>query len=152
MDVSSYELAKRAIAGQTAVHSIGPISDRVVENAELLLGVRFPPSYKQFLREFGCLGLIGEEIYGIVNENLATGPVPNGIWLTLDQRAKFSLPKQFVIIQSTGFGGWYAIDTSKENHIGECPVVLVDVFQQAIETVALDFGEHLLNCAKQAME
>jgi hypothetical protein len=124
MEAKKYEAARRLVEGCKGADYAGPFPEELVVRAEDVLGVRFPPSYRRFLQDFGCLSVSSEEIYGIVDEDLLRGPVPNGIWATLDERKKFGLEKQFVILGSTGSGGWYALDTSRADTNGECPVDL----------------------------
>jgi hypothetical protein len=151
MSIEHYYQAKHLIAGRGGVEFSGPFSDALVDRAEEVLGVRLPPSYRLFLQEYGCIGVLSEEIYGIVDEDLQRGPVPNGIWLTLDER-KAGLDRRFVVLQSSGFGGWYALDTSRRDSDGECPVVLLAVSLDNAEDVAHDFGEFFLQRVGRAIE
>src|SRR5438093_9524123 len=90
---------------------VGKRSTEMVADAESALGVRFPPTYRKFPTELGAGDIAGEEFYGVTTNTLASSSVPNGIWLTLEER-KGGLPSPLVIVYATGDGTWFALDTS----------------------------------------
>lgn len=145
MPVSDYERAKALIKENGGGGFIGPRSDEWISEAERLLGFWFPPTYRQFLRELGCGNFYSEYFYGIIDADLLRGPVPNAVWLTLDERRSTELAPSFIIIQSTGDGGWYAIDTAQRNVDGESPVLFLDTNGRPQEVVAPDFGLFFLD-------
>lgn len=145
MSMIDYEHAKALIRKNGGGDFIGWRPDEWVVKAEQLLGISFPSTYRRFLREFGCGGLRSEYFYGIVDADLLRGPVPNGIWLTLDERKVAGLSPSMVIVQSGGDGSWYAIDTAQRNTESESPVLLLDVNCRPFETVAEDFGRFFLD-------
>ena len=116
----------------------------LVERAEAALGVRFPPSYRAFVRELGAGDVAGEEFYGITSDEFVDSSIPNGIWLTLREREDSGLPEHLVIVYEDGEGDYYAVDTSKEGSEGENPVVLwipgASQPDDDLEQVADDFG------------
>lgn len=144
MSIIDYELAKRIIAKEGGGEFIGPRSEGWIVEAERILNIDFPQTYRRFLLELGCGGFRGEEFYGIVDADLLRGPVPNGIWLTLDERRMSGLPSFMVIIQSGGDGGWRAIDISRNSSDYESPVVRLDVNCRPREDLAEDFGRFFL--------
>jgi hypothetical protein len=123
----------------------GPIPEELVERAEELLGVRFPPSYRHFLHELGCGDIGGAEFYGICSDDLLKGPIPNGIWLTLDERTTSGLGNDMVIVGADGTGGYYALDLARADADAEAPVVLWQpgAPSRACPVVARDFGMFL---------
>jgi hypothetical protein len=120
----------------------GPIPQELIDRAAELLGVRFPRTYRHFLHELGCGDIGGAEFYGIGSDNLLTGPIPNGIWLTLDERETSRLSHQMVIVGADGTGGYYALDLTRADADGEAPVVLwqAGAPPHACPVVARDFG------------
>jgi antitoxin YobK len=96
----------------------------LVERAEAALGVRFPPSYRAFVRELGVGHIAGEEFYGITGDEFVDSSIPNGIWLTLREREDSGLPEHLVIVYEDGEGDYYALDTSEGGNDGENAVVL----------------------------
>ena len=129
-------------------HFIGPRDAGLISQAETVLGLQFPPTYRCFLRRFGCGSIAGLEIYGIVDENFTDSSVPDGVWLTLTEREHSQLPTPLVLITDTGDGGYFAIDTSRTNGSGENPIVVwfpgLSKSLESAETIAEDFGEFLL--------
>lgn len=101
----------------------GPKSDELIALAESRLGLKFPPTYRTFLQQLGCGDIAGFEVYGLVGPNFESGSIPNGIWLTLNERNSSSLPSSLVLVAETGDGAFYAIDTGTSNSEGENPVV-----------------------------
>jgi hypothetical protein len=47
---------------------------------------------------------------GWPTENVDTSSVPDAIWLTLDERRGFGLPRHLVIVADTGMGGFYVCE------------------------------------------
>lgn len=132
----------------------GEKEESLISQAEHILGIKFPPTYRTFLKRYGYGGLEGQQIYGVIDENFYKPGVPNGVWLVLDEREKFGLPENFIIFESTGDGYWYALDSSKPNTEGEYPVVIYGFGEDGKqhEKVNEDFGEFLLEQVTQALE
>ena len=116
----------------------------LISKAEVALGSSFPPSYKAFLKHFGCGDIGGFEVYGVVSDNFAASGIPDAVWLTLKQRAEVNLPVELVVVSEDGQGGFFALDTSQRRSDGECCVVVWNPFQRAKTTFSKDFGTFLL--------
>lgn len=140
MGMAEMEQAVAAIVRTDAGDFVGPRPPSLVASGERVLGVRFPPTYRRFLLEFGA-GDVGDlEVYGIIDEPVDEGPVPNGVWLTLRTR-QHGLPEDLVIVSDTGYGEAYVLDTATVDEGGENPVVIWDVgYERPYEVVAPDFG------------
>src|SRR5687767_13664650 len=95
--------------------------DTLIEAAEQRLGLRFPPTYREFLRKLGAGNFGASEFYGIIDENFNHSSVPNGIWYTLTERDEVELPKNLIVIGDTGDGGLYCLEVSDEK---EAPVIV----------------------------
>ena len=122
----------------------GAKSEELVRAAEVALGLALPRTYREFVRRLGCGDIEGEEFYGVVKDDFENSSVPDGIWLTLNERKTAKLPDSMVIVADNGVGGWYAIDTSKKNADGDSPVVEWLPNNQPSHVVASDFGAFLL--------
>jgi len=135
--VKGFEVEAELIVGGTALICL-------VVAAETALGVSFPPTYRWFIEELGAGSVGGRELYGAIDENFVDSSIPDGIWLTLDERERFRFPKHLVIVGDTGMGEHYVLDTSRPDPDGECPVAVwvTGQSQEAdeIEVVAPDFG------------
>ncbi len=119
----------------------GKKTDLLIKKAEKALNVEFPPTYKRFLKDFGCGDIRGEEFYGLINGEFDDSTLPNGIWLTLRERDEMGLPNEYVIIYATGDGNYCALDTANIDDAGECPVVSLSANGARVEVVAEDFGK-----------
>lgn len=133
----------------------GPKSDQLIQKAEEALGLKFPPTYRLFLKDFGCAGISRFEIYGLTKnsrEDFEEGTAPNGIWLTLDER-KTGAPHHFIVIGSTGYGPLYVLDASHPNDEGEYPVMLwmPGLPEAPTEKINTDFGEFLLEQVQEEL-
>jgi antitoxin YobK len=152
MSMVEYEHAKTLIGANAGADFVGGREENLVVAAEIVLSVKFSPTYRRFLREFGCGYFLSEEFYGIVDADLFAGPVPNGIWVTITQRQAMQLEPSLVIVQSGGDGTWCAIDTARRNDEGESPVVRLNIDCRPFEQVAEDFGRFLLDRVLFALE
>lgn len=135
-------------------HFVGPRSEHLVRVAEATLGVKFPPSYRRFALELGAGSIAGEEIYGVVEEEFVHSSVPNGMWLTLKLRQEIGLEQSMIVIYSTGAGEYFALDTSRTNADGECPVVVCEPAsgeRSHEEIIAVDFGVFLLDRVEEVL-
>jgi antitoxin YobK len=126
---------------------MGERPEELVAHAEDALGVKFPPTYRAFVKELGAGDIAGEEFYGVIDDNFESSGVPNGIWLTLHERTDSGLPPELVVVYTDVEGNYYALDTGRDGDSGEHPLVLwgpgVSQAGDELETVAGDFGEFL---------
>ena len=150
MSIADYEKAKAIIAanGDTGRFA-GSKPEELVKKAEDMLGVRFPPTYRQFLLDYGA-GNFGsaDEFYGVIDEDFENSSVPDGVWFTLTERRDAGLPGDLIVVGDTGMGELYCLNLAAK----EGPVVVIDPgFDMAVrEEVAPDFGTFLLQRVQQA--
>lgn len=69
-----------------------------------MLNLPIVGGYLEFIKKFGTVSFNGEEIYGITNDNFINNAIPNGIWLTLNERINLNLPNDLLIIAEDYFG------------------------------------------------
>lgn len=142
-----YEKAAKLIAEHLELaHFVGPRPESLIRTAERKLGLQFPPTYRRFLVEFGAGSFGSEEIYGLVDEELESAVVPNGIGLTLRDRKEYQLPHDLVAVYDLGDGEAFYLDLgAREN--GEAPIIVYHPGytseEQPGEIVAQDFGQFL---------
>ncbi len=146
MSLDDYRLARQWVDSHPEEASfVGERPPELVEMAERALGVRFPPSYGTFLRELGAGHVAAREFYGLIDGNFETSSIPNGIWLSLQEREDSALPDHLVIVYEEGDGSYLAIDTSQPANSNEHPIVTwipgLSSPGDELETVARDFGE-----------
>jgi antitoxin YobK len=123
--------------------------DLCVASAEKYLGIKFPPSYKDFLREFGFLG-IPNEIYGIVGSDFENSGIPDAIWYTAVQRKDIELPHNLLLVREDDGVSDFCIDTSVIDDHGESPIVVWDVpSSKIVMKKANSFSEFLVSCIEE---
>jgi antitoxin YobK len=141
LSVEDLEHALHVIAKwQDDAFFAGERAEELVARAEDALGVRFPPTYRRFVRELGAGSFGSREFYGVIDDDWADSAVPDGIWYTLSEREE-GLSDRFVVVGAVGDGTLYALDTARAPDGGEAPVVVVDPGAPDLdEDVAPDFG------------
>jgi hypothetical protein len=132
--------------------SAGPRSEALIEWAERTLGFRFPPSLRRFVRDFGAGDLGGVEICGVTTEISENDAVPNGVWLTLDERRN-GLPLDLFVVGEDALGGLVTVQAAGEGREG--PVELVEPGPSRAHAkrriVAPSFGAYLLSVVRDAI-
>lgn len=153
MGMGELEQALDAVRDSDRSHFVGRREPALVTAAEEALGVHLPPTYRRFVLELGAGSVGGREFYGAIDENFVDSSIPDGIWVTLDQREVFGFPTHLVIVGDTGMGEYYVLDTSQRDAAGESPVVVwVSGLSQegdSLEVVAPDFGSFLWAAVQQ---
>ena len=131
-------------------------SEKLIKKAEQVLGIKYPPSYRMFLKQLGCGSIAGQEFYGLVDENFNKSGIPDGVWLTLNERISSNLPENLIIISSAGDGMDFVLDSDQPNSNNEYPVVAwipgLSKMDDKLEVVAPDFGEFFLETISDAIE
>jgi hypothetical protein len=153
MGMSEFEQALDAVRDSDRARFVGPRDPGLVSAAEDALGVALPPTYRRFVTELGAGSVGGREFYGAIDDNFVDSSIPDGIWLTLDERERFGFPEHLVIVGDTGMGEYYVLDTSEAGAAGECPVVVWVAGQSQegdpLEVVAADFGSFFWDALQQ---
>ncbi|MBU3759175.1 MAG: SMI1/KNR4 family protein [Candidatus Omnitrophica bacterium] len=133
----------------------GPKTEELVSQAEHALGLKFPPTYRAFLKKLGCGDVAGEEFYGIVDENFEESGIPDAVWFTLEERKRGGLAASLVIIAALGDGELLALDTAPAAQGGEGSVILLPEGYSrpgaALEVIAEDFGEFFFRTVRDAL-
>lgn len=147
MSMADLQQALRLIAANPEKgFFVGPRNPALIALAEAALGDKLPPTYRKFVEALGAGDFDGFELYGVVDSDFENSSVPNGVWLTIDERKSSSLPSGLVIVASTGDGSYYCLELSGGE---DAPVVVYQpgypADQQQREEVAEDFGAFLLS-------
>ena len=122
---------------------VGEIGENQIEKAEQITSVRFPTSYKKFLRKYGAGDIFGIEIYGIIADPDTDGQaIPNVVWLH-QQLVSEGMSKAFIPVSDSGDGCYYVLDTSQMNDKEECPVLLLNPGNLQSEKAYEDFADFL---------
>lgn len=148
MSMADYQRARAIIRqNRSKGRFAGERPEQLVQKAELTLGVRFPPTYRQFLLDYGAGNFGPVEFYGVIDEDFENSSTPDGVWYTLTERTQADLPRDLIVVGDTGTGELYCLDLST----GDGPVVVVDPASDMAyrEQVAPDFGAFLLQRIQQ---
>ncbi len=100
------------------------ISDLLIQKAEKRLGVKFPPSYRWWLKNYSGGEINGEEIFSIYESDLDENPIPSGGIVyrnELDQKNGMSSVNQ-LIIQTNDQAQTYYFDLLQVDKDGESPI------------------------------
>ena len=153
------EIRRLGALGRDEPEFFGPVPDQAIEAAERELGVRFPRSYRVFLRRLGAAYMVHQEFYGL------PFPPPPGEDINLSNfydykdvvkstkylwegDAGHGLPRNFINVSSDGCGYYYHIDVSRRDDRDKCPVVVMgpgapgvvaaDDYLEFVRKIALD--------------
>ena len=123
----------------------GPVPEAAISAAEVALGCTFPPSYRTFLRTFGGIALPTH--LGVVHDFVGVGAAEGTdvVGRTLRAREERKLAEHLVVV---GLGAesqeWFCLDVSREDANGECPVLMYDARDNALDQQFYDdFGQML---------
>lgn len=134
---------------------VGPREAWLIAQAESRLGLEFPHSYREFLSVLGCGDFAGDEFYGLIDANFDESGIPDAVWITLKERADSGIPDHLLIVSDDPLGGYFALDCSQMDAVGECPVVAIPAAyvpsQEALSKIADDFGGFILQSVKRAV-
>ncbi|WP_296185847.1 SMI1/KNR4 family protein [Pseudomonas sp. UBA1879] len=121
----------------------GGASDQMIADFEGVLGVKFPPSYKLFLKKIGALSFGGDTYYGITKSGLTAKAVPSVLFATRDARAVGDADSTMIVVKASGYGPIFSIDTSQLSPSGESPIVQTELSfkRDGVKTVLYDSFE-----------
>ncbi len=128
------------------VRITGPANEPAIAAAEQALDCAFPPSYRQFLRTFGGIALPTH--LGIVHDFIGVAPSDGDgdvVGCTLRARQERGLAEHLVVVgKGAQYMEWFCLDMSKPDRNGECPVLLFDARDNAVDQQFYDnFGQML---------
>lgn len=141
MSDRDYERAAKLVADHPDLADFaGRRDEELVQAAERALGVRFPSTYRRFLRDFGAGSFGGQEIYGVIDEDFEDSGIPDAVWATRSLRAEGAISDDLVAIYATGDGEQLCVRSGAAKE----PVVAIRPgSDDEPEVVAADFGAWL---------
>jgi len=113
MTMHDYEAARDLLEQhRDRADFVGPRDPRLIERAESVLDVRFPPTYRRFLLEYGAGSFGGTEIYGVIDDDFEDASIPDGVWNALEHRRNETLPVHLFEFHVPGDGEAICLDFS----------------------------------------
>jgi antitoxin YobK len=133
----------------------GSRPEPLIVAAEQALGLRFPPTYRRFLLEFGAGNFGGTEIYGVIDDKFSPATPPDAVACTLDERRRRGLPDELVVIGDCGGDELWCL--LLRGGSGEAPVVALRIdaegsLMEEAEELAPDFGAFLVRAVEQEID
>jgi hypothetical protein len=124
----------------------GPVPEAAISEAEEALGVTFPPSYRTFLRTFGGIAIpaaVVDEFIGVAPSSEGRPDAHDVVRRTLAARAERNLAEHLVVVGlHTANQEWFCLDFSRQKSNDECPVLLYDARENAVDQQFYDdFGK-----------
>lgn len=122
--------------------------------AERDLGVKFPPSFRRLIEEFGTWDLAGAEFLGVYRTPSMGERLLGCVHETLDARRRYGMPTDLIAVMFDGMGGIIALDASRVDSDGEFPVVVWNpevARKEDLEAVGRDFGSFALSVCRRAL-
>jgi len=152
----NYSAAAKLIAKhQNLASFVGPRTDSLIEKAEKYLKVKFPPSYRAFLKEFGAGSFGSTSIEGL-HDAKWQGFRTDAVWLTQDIRDGGGFADHLIAVHQFGDGEVFCLDLSRSAKNGEAPVVAVTPGAAEdtsdADEIAPDFGTFLLNTVREEID
>jgi antitoxin YobK len=120
--------------------NFGPVDAKSISEAEEMLNITFPPSYRTYLTEYGASYGSGIEMYGLPDAREPPEWV-NAAQQTLNVRKSTNISYGYLAISDDGGDFRYYLDCASPNNQGECPVVKVGPGIETFEIVANSFAE-----------
>jgi antitoxin YobK len=143
------ERVKRRLGEASAPCSIaGPASEAQVAAAEEALGCAFPPSYRRFLRKYGAISLPTD--MSVVHDFLGLGTAGASVAKTvvdqtLSGRSENRLPAGLIVVgMGSGYREWFCLDLDRADDDGECPIILFDARDNALDQQFYDGYDQML--------
>jgi hypothetical protein len=129
-------------------------SEEMLDSAEDCLGLRFPPSYRRLVAEFGTCDIAGEEFLGVYQTSAMGDELLGSVRETRKARKSYGLPPSMIVVTFDGMGGLIVLDTAKQDSYAESPVLAwVPGAGASGQTQGLstDFGTYALSVCEEAV-
>jgi hypothetical protein len=139
-------IRQRLSGNEQTMRIAGPVAESQIAAAEQALDCTFPPSYREFLRTWG--GIAMPTHLGIVHDFVGVAPSDadgDVVARTLRARQERKLGEHLVVVgMGAQYQEWFCLDLSRQHANGECPILLFDARDNALDQQFYDdFGQML---------
>jgi len=98
------------------------VPDHAIAAAEDYLGLRFPPTYREFVSAVGWCSIGGRDFYGVTRDGVAATSIPSVVFATRSEREDGGLPPGLIFVEDSGGEEKFVLDTRELNAEGDAPV------------------------------
>jgi hypothetical protein len=123
-----YEKIKKMIEENSDILEFGEfghgVSDSWIENAQNRLGVKFPPSYIWWLKNYSGGEINGEEVFSIYEIDFDAVVGGDIVYINELNRKNGVTTNQVLTIQENDQGESYYFNLNEVNEVGESPVYI----------------------------
>lgn len=133
----------------------GGATEEMIIDFEKSLGVKFPSSYREFLKKYGALSFAGDTYYGITKSGVDAVAIPSVAFATKSAREVGDADDSMIVVKASGYGPIYSIDTSIIGAAGEPVVVETELsFKRTKDKKVIyqDFQEFFSDTVRQAIK
>lgn len=143
--MSQFEATLETIRRQPFASVSGPQPPALLAAAETRLGLPFPKSYREFLRQLGAGSCGAQELFGIFQPDFENSSQPDVVWSTLNARRNYGLEDAGITIAFDGTESFHVLDTGRATANGSVPVVewAPGDILEASPVIADDFSTYL---------
>jgi antitoxin YobK len=139
------EIEKQIEAHPDKVKFAGGVSEEWIRRAEAALGLRFPPSFRRYLAQYGGASIGGEVVNGLLGIPFEDACGPDIVYNTQLDRAQSGLDANLIaLVDNDGDEAFY-LDLSHMDQDDESPVIRVLIEEPTIRQLyAENFATFLL--------
>lgn len=128
--MSISDLIRRVEEAGSEIFWQGGASQSTISRLQSILGVPLPPTFVNFLSEYGGGGVVGDEISGVEDDDAENENRGTVLGDTNYCRAEFSLPKSLIVVYLRDDEVVWCLDSSDVSKSGEYSVVSYDVHKK----------------------
>lgn len=149
---TDHEILERLRRAFDGGEMLGPVAEELIAAAEVEIGLRFPRSYRLFLKNFGAVHF-AYDIAGLPVTRYTDAEPPywsNVLDDTLRCRraSRGLIPHSYIPVSADGGDFVFYFETASPSDDGECPVVVLGPGKDGIQVASsfVEFIEKALAC------
>lgn len=128
-----------------AIAFVGGVASDWIRKAETALGLKFPPSFIEYLLRYGGGAIGGEQINGLLGVEFDEACGPDIVYNTLIERREFNIHHGYICIVNNDGDEMFYLDTSQVLDNEENPVVRITSDDlQSVEIYTDSFADFLI--------
>jgi hypothetical protein len=144
-------LLERIRSSGEQVWTGSPQSEQRIQSVESQLGLRFPPSYRDFVATFGGLSIGDSVVSGIADDDPLADSYGNAFADTNRFRSEYRLPESLLVVQPDEDAP-YCIDAQRPDEHGEGDVICYENHSGNVTKISDSFGTWLVAWLSERVE